>query len=223
VNELNIQSRIIKEYLKNVYFINGTAYAGKSTMTQMIAERQGLYLCGENYNYDHFLSLSTIEEQPNMNYFKTMSGWEAFVTRSPEEYRDWMEGVSRELVPFEIAELISLSRNQKVIVDTSIPVDVLKEISDEKHVAIMLTTTEQSVNAFFEREDREKQFLLRQIMMTKNPEKTMQTYKEGLALINGEDVIQKYLNSGFKCFFRNESISLEERYKEICQHFGFIE
>ena len=39
---------------------------------------------------------------------------------------------------FEVAELISISRDRKVIVDTSIPIDVLKEISDYHHVAVML-------------------------------------------------------------------------------------
>lgn len=216
---MDINKRIIKEYLKNVYFINGTAFAGKSTITKMISQRLGLYLCGENYQYDHFLSMSTIEEQPNMNYFKTMSGWDEFVSRSPEAYRDWMEGVSRELVPFEIAELIALSKHQKVIVDTSIPVDVLREISDNDHVIILLTSTEQSVHAFFDRPDREKQFLLKQIQLTQHPEQTLKTFKEGIRLINGPDVIQKYLDSGFKCLFRDPSISLEERYLEVVRHF----
>jgi cytidylate kinase len=36
---MNIDNTIIKEYLKNVYFINGTAYAGKSTICKMISER----------------------------------------------------------------------------------------------------------------------------------------------------------------------------------------
>ena len=36
-----IENNIVKHYLKNVYFITGTAYAGKSTAVKMLAERYG--------------------------------------------------------------------------------------------------------------------------------------------------------------------------------------
>ena len=34
----------------NAYFINGTAYAGKSTMVKLLAERHGGIACEENYH-----------------------------------------------------------------------------------------------------------------------------------------------------------------------------
>ena len=37
----------------NVYFINGTAYAGKSTMINRLAEKYDGILCEENY-HDRF-------------------------------------------------------------------------------------------------------------------------------------------------------------------------
>jgi hypothetical protein len=217
---MNIDNHIIKAYLKNVYFITGTAYAGKSTICKMIADRLGLYHCEENYRYDYFLSLTNPQAYPHMNYFKTMKNWQEFVSRSPEEYRDWIFGVSRELAPFEIAELISISKDQKVIVDTNIPLDVLKKITDKDHVAVLLTNQEQSVDDFFNRDDPEKQFLLNEIHKSKNPEKTLQNYKEGLRLINGQEVIQAFTKSGFKCFWRNDKDSLEDRYQAIIKHFN---
>ena len=36
--------------LSNAYFINGTAYAGKSTMVKLLAERHGGIACEENYH-----------------------------------------------------------------------------------------------------------------------------------------------------------------------------
>ena len=35
---MKIENNILKYYLKNVYFITGTAFAGKSTMVNMLAE-----------------------------------------------------------------------------------------------------------------------------------------------------------------------------------------
>ena len=36
---MEIANNILKYYLRDVYFITGTAYAGKSTMVKMLAER----------------------------------------------------------------------------------------------------------------------------------------------------------------------------------------
>lgn len=36
---MNISNNILKHYLKNVYFITGTAYAGKSTTVKMLSEK----------------------------------------------------------------------------------------------------------------------------------------------------------------------------------------
>ena len=44
-----IEDNILRYYLRNCYFINGTAYAGKSTMCAMLAERFGMLHCAENY------------------------------------------------------------------------------------------------------------------------------------------------------------------------------
>ncbi|HKL47544.1 MAG TPA: hypothetical protein VJ878_02655 [Candidatus Izemoplasmatales bacterium] len=217
---MKIDDAIIKSYLKNVYFITGTAYAGKSTICHMIANRLDLRHCKENYCYDDFLSLTTPKSHPHMNYFKTMKSWEAFVTRSPKAYSEWIFGVSREIAPFEIIELISLSKKKKVIVDTNIPIDILKRISDKKHVAVLLTNEDQSVENFFDRDDPEKQFLLREIKKTKRPDHTMKTFKEGLRLINGQKIINEFEQSGFKCFWRDKQKSLEDQYQEVVKHFA---
>src|SRR6056297_1856283 len=103
---MTIDDQIIKEYLKNVYFVTGTAYAGKSTICKMISERFGLYHCEENYKYDDFLKIATPEKHPNICYFQTMKDWQEFISRTPEEYDRWIKDNSRELAQFEIIELI---------------------------------------------------------------------------------------------------------------------
>lgn len=49
---MEIESNILKYYLKNCYFINGTACAGKSTMCRMLAEKYDMLYYEENYNMD---------------------------------------------------------------------------------------------------------------------------------------------------------------------------
>jgi ABC-type ATPase involved in cell division len=48
--KIQISDNIIKHYLRNVYFINGHSYAGKSTMVKMLSERYDMVFCGENYH-----------------------------------------------------------------------------------------------------------------------------------------------------------------------------
>ncbi|GKX66426.1 hypothetical protein [Inconstantimicrobium mannanitabidum] len=212
----------IKNKLKNVYFINGTAYAGKSTIVKMIADRLGLCFCGENYNLDKVLSKVTPKECPNLCYLKTMKNWTEFVSRSPEEYGAWITGGQVEITPFEIEDLIELSQNQKVIVDTNIPVEVLHKISDYNHVAILLSPQCMSVDEFFNRKDPEKLFILEQIMKTDNPEITLENFKKCIEKVNSLEHYNEFFNSGFKCFIRTENSNLEDRYNQIIKHFNLI-
>ncbi len=220
---MNIANNIIKHYLKNVYFINGTAYAGKSTMCSMISEKYGLFLCGENYGLDNLLKIVTTEEQPNISYFHTKRDWQEFLNRSPEEYAAWILGTSYEVVGFEIAELIRVSANQKVIVDTNIPCDVLKQIANYNQVAIMLSPQSLSVDRFFDRNDAEKQFILSEIQKSEDPEKTMENFRACLAKINSTEIYDEWLNSGFFTIIRSncQVDTRMETLEALAQHFGF--
>jgi len=218
---MHIDDSILKAYLNNVYFINGTAYAGKSTVVRMIAERKGLIHCGENYGLKKFLSIATPDRFPNLCYFQTMSGWQEFVTRTPDEYAAWIANTADEIAQFEVAELMQLARDNKVIVDTNLSADLLAQISDYDHVVFMLAPQELSVNKFFDRSDPEKRFLLDEIDKTEDPAATLRNFREGLMKINSQAVHDRYLNSGFKCVIRHgEDDDIEEKYNEIVAHFG---
>lgn len=212
----------IKYKLNNVYFINGTAYAGKSTIVKMISDRLGLCFCGENYNLDRVLTKIEPNECPNLCYFKTMKSWDEYVSRTPEEFDAWITGGQVEITPFEIEDLIELSKIQKVIVDTNIPVDVLHKISDYNHVAILLSPQRMSVDEFFNRKDLEKLFILEQIMKTENPESTLENFKKCIEKVNSLEHYNEFLNSGFKCFIRKENSNLEDRYSQIIKHFKLM-
>ncbi len=54
---MNIKNNVIKNYLSNVYFINGTAYAGKSTMCKLLSNKYDLIHCKENYNSERIFKI----------------------------------------------------------------------------------------------------------------------------------------------------------------------
>ena len=104
------------------------------------------------------------------------------------------------------------------------PKDVLKEISDYDHVAVMLSPQSMSVERFFDRDDPEKRFLLNVIESCENPEAVMENYRRGLALINSREHYDEYKNSGFFTVVRPDSDgdSREEVCDCIARHFGLI-
>ncbi len=218
---MNINNLIIKYYLKNVMFITGTAYAGKSTMVKMLADKYGLVHCGENYDCipDGIL---TPEQYPNLCYFQTMKDWQEFVNRSPEEYEKWIFANMQEIAEFEIAFLIHISKSQKVIVDTNIPLDILHEISDYNKVAVMLSPQSMSVEHFFDRDDPDKAFLYQQILKADNPKKTMENYCAGIARINSKEHYDELANSGYFTIIRKDTLTDTklETLGILAKHFG---
>lgn len=221
---MKIENNILKYYLRNVYFITGTAYAGKSTMVKMLAEKYDMICCGENYHSAVSDIVAVPEVQPDLCYMKSITDWKAFVTRTPEEYERWIFSVGREAAEFEIAELISLPKDKKVIVDTNIPIDILKEISDYRHVAIMLSPQSMSVERFFDRSDPEKQFLLSVIDSCDDSEAVMENYRKGLALINSQEHYDECANSGFFTLVREDDGKDTREYvcELLAKHFELI-
>jgi dephospho-CoA kinase len=222
---MKIENNVLKHYLKNVYFITGTAYAGKSTTVKMLAERYDMVCCGENYHMAVSEIVATPETHPDLCYNRSLTDWREFVTRTPEEYERWMYAVGREAAEFEVAELIAISQDKKVIVDTNIPLDVLKEISDYNHVAVMLSPQSMSVERFFDRSDPEKQFLLNVIDSCDDPAAVMGNYRQGLARINSKKHYDEYANSGFFTVVRedNGTDTREQVCDMIAKHFGLME
>ncbi len=166
--------------LNNVYFINGTAYAGKSTMVRLLAQKYDGIACEENY-HDRLLPKLDPAEFPCLCYSRDLQDWHDFIRRSPEEYEAWFDGVTAEC---EILEL------------------------------------EISVLRFFERPDREKQFLYRLISEEPDPEKAMENYRQGLMRINSRERYDRFLHSGFSVITRDEQRSAEQTLKLVEQAFG---
>ena len=216
---MNISNNILKKLFENVYFLNGTAYAGKSTMVKLLAEKYDDICCGENYHME-ILSAADPVHQPNLCYFETMSGWQEFVTRTPEEYDAWITNTAREAVDLEIILLLRLAaQGKKIFVDTNIPVDVLREISDYDHVAILLSPTYLSVERFFDRPDADKQFLYQELLKCPDPEAAVANYRKCLERINGPEHYREFAESGFFTHLRTENSTIEQTLNTLETHF----
>ncbi len=194
----------------NVYFINGTAYAGKSTLVKRLAEKYNGIACEENY-HDSFEEELNAKEFPCLTYTRDLKDWHDFVRRTPDEYEAWYKGVSKECEILELRILEELCKEGKpIFVDSNICVDTLREISDNNHVLIMLADPEISVKRFFERPDREKQFLYRLMLEEADPDAALENFRQCLARINSQENYNAFLHSGFPVLVRDENRSIEE-------------
>ena len=195
---------------ENAYFINGNAYAGKSTVARLLADKYGGILCEENY-HDALLPGLDEKEFPCLTYTRDLEDWHDFIRRTPEEYEAWYDGVSKECEILELRILEDLcGRGRPVFVDTNIFPETLKSVALPRHVLIMLADPGISVKRFFERPDREKQFLYRLITEEKDPDSAMENFRRCLARINSHERYERFLNSGFNVIIRDESRSAEQ-------------
>jgi dephospho-CoA kinase len=207
-------------FFNNAYFITGTAYAGKSTMVKLLAEKHDGIVCEENY-HDVLLPELDSREFPALTYTRDLEDWHDFIRRTPEEYSAWIDDAAKEC---EILELKLLedrcSKGKPVFVDTNISLETLRIITPHDHVLVMLADPMISVNRFFERPDLEKQFLYRLIMEEPDPEKALENYRQGLMLINSKEKYDRKLNSGFNVILRDENRSIEETLRLVESSFG---
>lgn len=222
--KISIDANLYRYLFKHVYFINGTAYAGKSTMVHRLSEEFDGIECGENYH----LALREAAEpahQPNTCYFQTMSGWQEFVTRTPEDYAAWIAGSAQEAAQMELLILTQIvldNPDKKIFVDTNISVELLREISDHDHVALMLAPGEMSVSRFFDRPDAEKQFIYQKLLECPDPEAALANYRMILEKCNSPEIYKAFEESGFFVYKRTEKSTLDGAFAAVAGHFGLI-
>ncbi|MBQ4067937.1 MAG: hypothetical protein IJC76_01670 [Lachnospiraceae bacterium] len=205
---------------ENVYFINGTAYAGKSTMVKLLAKKYNGIVCEENY-HDAKLQELDSNEFPGLTYTRDLVDWRDFIRRTPDEYEEWIKVVTKECAILELQILEELKEQRRpIFVDTNIPVEVLKEISDKEHVLIMLAEPEISVNRFFERPDKEKQFLYRLLLEEENPETALENFRKCLMRVNSKEINDRFSNAGFNVIKRDEARTIEETLELVEKAFG---
>ena len=68
--------------LRNVYFVIGTSYAGKSTIVKNLAAKHNGIALEENY-HDELLESLDKDEFPCLTYTRDLQDWHDFIRRSP--------------------------------------------------------------------------------------------------------------------------------------------
>lgn len=207
-------------FFENAYFIIGTSYAGKSTMVRELAKKHGGVACEENY-HDRYPGELDKKEFPCLTYTRDLADWHDFIRRSPQAYKDWIDGAKKECEILELRMLPDICRQGKrVFVDTNIGIETLRVIAPKRHVAVMLSDPQMAVRRFFDRPDPEKQFLYRLIMEEPDPQKAMENYRKGLELICSQEAYDELLHAGFPVIFRDDNRTIRQTLALVEEAFG---
>ncbi len=84
----------------------------------------------------------------------------------------------------------------------------------------MLADPEVSVRRFFERPDREKQFLYRLLLEEPDPERALENFRRCLERVNSRERYDSYLHAGFPVLLRDDGRSVEETLALVEECFG---
>jgi len=219
---MNISENILKHNLQNVYFLTGTALAGKTTMSKALAKKHGFIHFNDNWhedNFKEFWSICNEKHQPISTKKQATTDWEAFFGRTVEEFLAASSGRSEndEYIEFAIIELIKLSQKGKVVADVGVPIPLLAEISDYNRVACMSASPELLTCENYGKRDDHREFL-ECILSLKDPEKKIAVQDE-LFRISEKRVQEEARKYNLFHIVRTGDSTVEDTLKVLEEHF----
>lgn len=220
---MNIAENILKHSLQNVYFLVGTAMAGKTTMARELSKKYRFIHFNDNWHEDRFevyRSICSVKYQPHSTKKKETTDWEAYFGRSVEEFLSDNGGYREydEYIEFMIIELIKLSQNAKVVADISIPIKLLTEISEYNKIACLLAAPEMVTCENYGKREDHREFL-ECIMSLREPEKKMAVQDE-LFKIGVEKIYSQVEEYNLFNIIRNDDSTIEKTLKLLESHFN---
>ena len=204
------QDNIIKEYLRNVYFITGTPCGGKTTVSRALGKKHGIPVYDIDEHFEAHQVISDAEHQPNMN--KRFESADEFFGRSPEEYRQWLTDNVREQMDFVLLDLMRLSQNGPIICDCHLTLEQAEKITDPSRIVFMLREPVGIIDEYCNRPDH--QDFKEYIESATNPETAKANCNETLYMLN-IDYYKTIKTSKYNWIERDTSRSVEETVKLV--------
>jgi dephospho-CoA kinase len=211
---MNISDNVLKNHLKNVYWIAGNNCGGKTTMTKYLAQKYDMIVYDSDSMFFQHQAIGSLSEQPAM--LRHFIDYEWFFNRSVDDYTKWILDSEEEQMSMIILDLIQLASEKSIIVDVHCYPDILKKISSYSRVVFILADPKLAREQYFQRADKKDMYDC--IMSLSNPEKSLRNMLdivENIAQIEYKTA----MNSDFQCFIRDTDSSIEGMALQIEQHF----
>ncbi len=212
------QDNVLKEYLKNVYFISGTPCGGKTTVSRELGRRFGIHVYDIDEAFAAHQNICDSEHQPDMS--RRFRNADEFFGRTADEYKKWLINNTREQLDFVLLDLIRLSQDKKVICDCHLTPEEAVKITEPSRVIFLINDTSDIVNAYCDRKDHTdfRDF----INSASDVGKAKSVCNEVLCSLSKER-INSIKNSGYFYIDRKSGKTKEETVALAEKHFGFVD
>ena len=212
------QDNVIREYLKNVYFITGTPCGGKTTISRELAKRHNLFVYDIDEQFANHQKISNSAFQPSMN--KVFKDADEFFGRTVEEYKKWLIDNTREQLDFVLLDLIRLSQNKIVLCDCHLTVEEAEKYTDASRIVFLIKEPSNLIEDYCNRPDH--QGFSDFINSASDVEKAKATCNLTLKTLN-EKKCNDIRGSNYLWIERTEKSTIEETVRKVERHFGFVE
>lgn len=211
------QDNVIKEYLKNVYFITGTPCGGKTTISRELAKRHNLLVYDIDEQFVNHQKISNSAFQPAMN--KVFKDADEFFGRTIEEYKEWLIDNTREQLDFVLLDLIRLSQNQIVLCDCHLTMEEAEKFTEASRIVFLIKEPSNLIEDYCNRPDHQgfNDF----INSASDIKKAKATCNATLKTLN-EKSYNDIKGSNYLWIERTENSTIEETVRKVGKHFGFV-
>lgn len=110
---MNIADSFLKAQLQDVFWIGGGAYGGKTTITDLLADRHGFVPYHSEDHFHEHKKAASPEDHPAL--LAPFHGWEWFFNRPIDEYIQAIEDRGREQFEMVLLDLIKMAADSKVV------------------------------------------------------------------------------------------------------------
>ena len=213
---MDFQDNVLKEYLKNVYFVTGTPCGGKTTVSRILGKEYGIPVHDIDERFEEHRRMSDAEHQPAMN--RRFRDADEFFGRSAGEYKDWLIKNTREQLDYVLLDLVRLSQDGPVICDCHLTLEMAEKITVPSRIAFLIKEPANLVEEYCNRPDH--QGFSDYIHSASDYEKAKAVCNETLYSLN----IEYYRNVKKSRYFwleRESGRSTEESAALVARHFGW--
>ncbi|WP_280777320.1 hypothetical protein [Paenibacillus sp. PastM-3] len=194
----------------SIYWIGGSACAGKSTLAGMYAEKYGLQLYACDEHFDQHLQRITAERQPALSRISGLTMNEVFLTREVQEQLDTYIECFQEDFSFVLDDLACMGEEAVVVEGNQLLPALVAPLLRHTDRAIWVIPTEQ-----FQLEHYSKRTWIQGILQrTEEPEHAFCNWMKRDALF-AEKVKQEALRLKLPLMEVDGSTSLQENFERI--------
>ena len=211
------QDNVIKEYLKNVYFVTGTPCGGKTTISRELAKRHNLLVYDVDEQFENHQKVSNATFQPAMN--KNFKDADAFFGRTVDEYKKWLLDNTREQLDFVLLDLICLSQNRIVLCDCHLTMEQAEQITEPSRIVFLVKEPSNIIDDYCNRPDH--QGFCAFIHRASDVEKAKETCNATLRSLN-EKRYYDIKESGYFWLERTSQSTVKEIADKVERYFGLV-